>query len=107
GDEGGGGVGRAARRIEACVAGGGTYGSGSGTDIDGFSQEQAAELDTKRREAILHRIQQLIYEKVVFAPLWVVAGLSGVGPRVEEPGIGVVPGYAFSAPYEDVKLKVR
>jgi ABC-type transport system substrate-binding protein len=26
-----------------------------------------------------------------------------VGPRVEEPGIGVIPGYAFSAPYEDVK----
>jgi hypothetical protein len=39
------------------------------------------------------------------APL--VAGLSGVGPRVEEPGIGVIPGYAFSAPYEEVKLKVR
>jgi len=58
-------------------------------------------------QAILHRIQQLIHEKVVFAPIWVVAGLSGVGPRVEEPGIGVIPGYAFSAPYEDVKLKVR
>jgi len=104
---GSGAFGNAATRIEAFVAAGGTYVYGSYPDIDGFFQEQAAELDTKRREAILHRIQQLIYEKVVFAPLWVVAGLSGVGPRVEEPGIGVVPGYAFSAPYEDVKLKVR
>jgi len=104
---GSGAFGNAATRIEAFVAAGGTYVYGSYPDIDGLFQEQAVELDPKRREAILHRIQQLIHEKVVFAPIWVVAGLSGVGPRVEEPGIGVIPGYAFSAPYEDVKLKVR
>ena len=28
-----------------------------------------------------------------------------MGRRVEEAGIGVIPGYIFSAPYEDVKLK--
>jgi peptide/nickel transport system substrate-binding protein len=104
---GSGAFGNAATRIEAFVAAGGTYVYGSYPDIDGLFQEQAVEPDPKRREAILHRIQQLIHEKVVFAPIWVVAGLSGVGPRVEEPGIGVIPGYAFSAPYEDVKLKVR
>jgi peptide/nickel transport system substrate-binding protein len=104
---GSGAFGNAATRIEAFVAAGGTYVYGSYPDIDGLFQEQAVELDPKRREAILHHIQQLIHEKVVFAPIWVVAGLSGVGPRVEEPGIGVIPGYAFSAPYEDVKLKVR
>src|SRR5262249_31647621 len=65
------------------------------------------ELDPKRRETILPRIQQLIHEKGVFAPIWGVAGLSGGGPRVGEPGIGVLPGYAFSAPYEGVKLKAR
>jgi len=26
---------------------------------------------------------------------------------VEESGIGVIAGYAFSAPYEDVKLKAK
>jgi len=104
---GSGAFGNAATRIEAFVAAGGTYVYGSYPDIDGLFQEQAVELDPKRRETILHRIQQLIHEKVVFAPIWVVAGLSGVGPRVEEPGIGVIPGYAFSAPYEDVKLKPR
>jgi len=104
---GSGAFGNAATRIEAFVAAGGTYVYGSYPDIDGLFQEQAVELDPKRREAILHRIQQLIHEKVVFAPIWVVAGLSGVGPRVEEPGIGVIPGYAFSAPYEDVRLKLR
>src|SRR5438105_5991067 len=104
---GSGAFGNAATRIEAFVAAGGTHVYGSYPDIDGLFQEQAVELDQKRRETILHRIQQLIHERVLFAPIWVVAGLSGVGPRVEEPGIGVIPGYAFSAPYEDVKLKVR
>jgi len=31
----------------------------------------------------------------------------GVGPRVEDPGIGYIAGYPFSAPYEDVKLKSK
>jgi len=39
------------------------------------------------------------------APIWLNAGLHGLGPRVEESGIGIIAGYAFSAPYEDVKLK--
>jgi hypothetical protein len=29
----------------------------------------------------------------------------GLGPRVEDSGLGVIAGYAFSAPYEDVKLR--
>ena len=33
--------------------------------------------------------------------------LNGVGPRVEESGIGLVAGYIVSAPYEDVKLKSK
>jgi hypothetical protein len=31
--------------------------------------------------------------------------MNGLGRRVEESGIGLVSGYIFSAPYEDVKLK--
>jgi peptide/nickel transport system substrate-binding protein len=54
---------------------------------------------------MLERIQQLIRDKVVFAPIWLNAGLHGVGPRVEESGFGLIPAYAFSAPYEDLKLK--
>ena len=104
---GSGAFGNAATRIEAFVASGGTYAHGSYADIDGLFREQATELDPKRREATLHRIQQLIHEKVMFAPIWLIAGLSGRGPRVEESGIGVIAGYAFSAPYEDVKLKVK
>jgi peptide/nickel transport system substrate-binding protein len=102
-----GAFGNAATRIEAFIAGGGTYVYGSYPDIDGLFQEQANEIDPKRREATLQRIQQLMHDKAVVAPIWLNAGLSGLGPRVEESGIGLIAGYAWSGPYEDVKLKSR
>jgi peptide/nickel transport system substrate-binding protein len=102
-----GAFGNAATRIEAFVAAGGTYVYGSYADIDGLFREQASELDPKRRAAALERIQQLIHDKVLVAPIWLNAGLSGVGPRVEESGFGLIAGYAFTAPYEDIKLKAR
>jgi len=97
--------GNAATRIEAFIAGGGTYVYGSYADIDGLFREQATEMDPKRREAILHRIQQLVHDKAVVAPIWASAALSGVGPRAEESALGLIAGYPFSAPYEDVKLR--
>ena len=69
---------------------------------------QLMALAQERREATLHRIQQLVHDKAMFAPIYQIAAMTGVGPRVEESGIGLVAGYAFfSAPYEDVKLKGR
>jgi peptide/nickel transport system substrate-binding protein len=73
--------------------------------VDGLFREQAVELDRAKREAILRRMQQLIYERAMFAPIYELAFVSGVGRRVEESGLGLIAGYAFSAPYEDVKLK--
>jgi peptide/nickel transport system substrate-binding protein len=102
---GSGAFGNAVTRIEAFLAGGGTYAYGGYADIDGLFSEQANELDPKRREATLHRIQQLVHDKVMVAPIWLNAGMNGLGPRVEESGIGLITGYIFSAPYEDVKLK--
>ena len=54
---------------------------------------------------MLHRMQQLIYERAMFAPVWDFAFLHGVGPRVEESGLGLLSAWGFSGPYEDVKLK--
>jgi len=102
-----GAFGNAATRIEAFVAAGGTYVYGSYPDIDGLFREQAAESDPKRREATLHRIQQLMHDKVIAAPIWLNAALAGLGPRVEEAGIGLIAGYVFSAPYEEVRLKAK
>jgi peptide/nickel transport system substrate-binding protein len=83
----------------------GTYAYGGYSDIDGLFRDQATDLDPKRREATLHRIQQLVHDKAIVAPIWLNAGLNGVGPRVEESGIGAIAGFAWSGPYEDVKLK--
>ena len=95
----------AATRIEAFVASGGAYVYGSYPDIDGLFREQGTELDKKRREATLHRIQQFVHEKAMVAPIWQVGLMSGYGSRVEESGLGLITGYSFSAPYEDVRLK--
>ena len=67
---GSGAFGNAATRLEAFVVKGGTYVYGSYPDIDELFQQQAVELDHKKREAILHKMQQLVYERAIFAPIW-------------------------------------
>jgi len=99
--------GNAATRIEAFTTSSGIYAYGGYPDIDGLFREQAGELDPKKREAILHRIQQLIHEKVMYLPIWQLAVLQGYGPRVAEAGLGLIADYPWSAPYEDLRLKTR
>jgi peptide/nickel transport system substrate-binding protein len=99
--------GNAATRIEPFVISGGAYAYGGYPDIDGLFKEQAGELDPKKRERLLHRIQQLIHDKAMVLPIWQLALLQGVGPRVAESGLGLIADYPWSAPYEDVKLKAR
>jgi peptide/nickel transport system substrate-binding protein len=100
-----GAFGSAATRIETFVVGGGAFAYGSYSDIDGLFREQATETDRKKREAYLVKLQQLIHEKAMFAPIWELGFINGAGPRVEESGLGLIGGHAYSAPYEDVKLK--
>jgi peptide/nickel transport system substrate-binding protein len=97
--------GNAATRMEPFVVSTGAFAYGGYPDIDGLFQEQASELDPKKREATLHRIQQLIHDKVMVLPIWQLALLQGYGPRVAEPGLGLIADYPWSAPYEDLKLK--
>ena len=104
---GSGAAGNAATRIEAFVAADGMYTYGSYPDIEGLVREQAAELDARRREAILLKLQQLMHDKAMFAPIWELGFLNGHGPRVAESGLGLIPGHAYSAPYEDLTLKTN
>jgi peptide/nickel transport system substrate-binding protein len=103
----GGIFGNAATRLEAFVVSSGTYVYGGYPDLDGLFRDQAAELDRAKREALLHRMQQIVHERAIFAPIWELAFLNGVGPRVEDSGLGLIAGYAYSAPYEDLKLKAK
>jgi len=102
-----GAFGNAATRLDAFVAAGGTFTYGSYPDIDGLISEQASEMDAKRREAGLHRIQQLIHDKAMVAPIWELAFINGHGPRVAESGLTLITSHAYSSPYEDLKLKTR
>jgi peptide/nickel transport system substrate-binding protein len=102
-----GAFGNAATRMEAFVVSGGTYVYGSYPDLDGLYREQASELGQKKREETLHRMQQLLHDKAVYAPIWELAFLNGVGPRVAESALGLIPGHAYSAPYEDVQIKKK
>jgi peptide/nickel transport system substrate-binding protein len=99
--------GNAATRLEPFVVTGGVYAYGGYPDIDGLFKEQSGELDPKKREAILRRIQQLIHEKAMVLPIWQLALLQGVGPRVAEAGFGLIADYPWSAPYEDLTLKPK
>jgi len=56
-------------------------------------------------EGFKKQIQKLMHERVMHAPIFEPATLHGVGPRVEEPAVGLNPLPYFAAPYEDMRLK--
>jgi len=97
--------GNASVRLETFVISSAPYASGGYPEIDDLFQQQAQERDRKKREVLLHRIQRLIHERVMFGPIFDPATLHGVGPRVEESGIGLNAQLYFAAPYEDMRLK--
>jgi peptide/nickel transport system substrate-binding protein len=102
---GAGAFGNAATRIDNYMASSGIYVYGGYPEIDALFAKQAQELDRTKREALLHEIQKFAHERVMFAPIWELAFLNGVGPRVEEAGLGLIPNQPYSSPYEDLRLK--
>ena len=99
--------GNAASRMAEFVPGDGAFSRGVDPDVDTLFKQQAKETDRKKREAMLHQIQHLLYERVRFAPIWEYIWPSGVGPRVEEPALMLINPYPWSAPLEEVRLKKR
>jgi peptide/nickel transport system substrate-binding protein len=101
---GAGASGNAATRVEAFIYSKGTYAYGGYPDIDELFQQQAVERDKAKREALLHRIQQLTMERVMYAPIMDFRALVGVGPRVAEHAINALPVHPFP-PLEEIRLK--
>ena len=97
--------GNAATRMASFVIKDGAFCYGSYSDIDDLYPQQADELDTKKRAALLDKMQQLVYEKAMYAPIWQLGFLNGVGPRVGESSFGQIPGFAYTAPFEDITIK--
>jgi peptide/nickel transport system substrate-binding protein len=102
---GSGAFGNAATRLAAFVVKGGAYVYGSYPDIDELFPQQESELDRKRRGEILAKMQQLMHEKAVYAPIWELAFINATGPRVGESGFGLIDTFAYTAPFEDITIK--
>ena len=98
-------AGNAATRLAPYVTRTGAYTYGVVPEIDDLFQRQARELDRVRRESLLHQIQRMVHERAMFAPLYELSPLAGVGPRVEQAAVGLVAGFPYVAPFEDLKLK--
>jgi peptide/nickel transport system substrate-binding protein len=97
--------GNAATRLEAYVSKNGVYTSGVMPDVEDLFQRQARETDAKKREALLFQIQQILHDRVTQIPIYELAFIWGVSPRVDEPGVNLIRSFAYSAPLEDVRLK--
>jgi peptide/nickel transport system substrate-binding protein len=52
-------------------------------------------------------IQRLVHERVMFGPIFESAILHGIGPRVDEAGVGLSSQLYLPAPYEEMSLKKR
>jgi len=97
--------GNAATRLEAYVTRTGIYAYGVLPAVEDLFQRQAREIDRTRREALLHQIQRILHERVMHVPVYELSPMAGIGPRVEQAGVGLIPGFPYSAPYEDLKLR--
>jgi peptide/nickel transport system substrate-binding protein len=99
--------GNAATRLETYIVGGGRYAYGSYPDIDGLFAEQVNETNPRVRQQLLHKIQQLVHERALAIPVMETAFLNGVGGKVDNHGLNVITGFAYSAPYEDLTLRKK
>ena len=69
--------------------------------VAGFISGAALPLSTERRTGL----SRLVHEKAIFAPIWLLAFLNGVGPRVGESSFGRIAGFPYTAPFEDITIK--
>jgi peptide/nickel transport system substrate-binding protein len=102
---GSGRYGNAATRLEEVAVSTGVWAYGGYPDIDELFKQQEMESDRSKREALLHKIQQLVHDRRMFAPIFLFVWPSGLGPRVEEAGLWLIKPYPWAAPLEEVRLK--
>jgi peptide/nickel transport system substrate-binding protein len=98
-------LGNAATRLEPFVVTWGEYAKGGYPDIDELYKQQSMERDRQKREVLLHEIQRLVHARAMYAPLYELVWPNGVGPRVAESGLGLIPFYYYTGPYEDMRLR--
>jgi peptide/nickel transport system substrate-binding protein len=103
--QGSGAFGNAATRLEAFATSKGAQSWIKDPEIDAWYEQQAGERDRQKRAAILHKMQQKLYDEALFINIWELGFLCASGPRAAVSGLGMIPLFAYSGPYEDVQLK--
>jgi peptide/nickel transport system substrate-binding protein len=97
--------GNASTRLSETVPNTGAFAYGTFPDVEDLYKRQAVELDPKKREALLHQIQQILYDRVRFAGIFDYVWVSALGPKVEDPAFMKIDPFPWSAPLEEVRLK--
>ena len=100
-----GAAGNASTRIEPYATSRGTGAYGTLPEVEALFTKQLQEMDRKKREEMLHQIQRILADRVVFAPIWEKGFIRAFGPRVEEAGLALIPSFPYSGPLEDLRLK--
>ena len=96
--------GNAASRVDAFIQSKGTYAYGGYPDIDDLFNRQAGERDAKKREAMLHKIQELTIERAMYVPVMDLRVLMGIGPRISKHTVTDIWMSPWPA-YEDMEIK--
>ena len=102
---GAGGFGNAVTRIENYFVSSGTYAYVNYPDMDDLFKAQETETDPNKRQAMLHEIQRLAYERALFVPLYSWVWHTGIGPRVADASLGKIPLFYYTGPFEDMQLQ--
>jgi ABC-type transport system substrate-binding protein len=74
-------------------------------EIDAWYEQQAVERDRTKRQDLLYKIQQKLYDEARFMSVWEHGFLCASGPRAAVSGLSLIPLFAYSGPYEDVQVK--
>ncbi len=72
---------------------------------DALDRNQIAWPRTGMSERVVHQMQRILADRVVFAPIWENGFIRAFGPRVEEAGLTLIQSFPYSAPLEEVRLK--
>jgi peptide/nickel transport system substrate-binding protein len=97
--------GNASSRLSETLASEGIYTYGAYPDIEALYRQQARETDKKKRQALLHQIQQMVYDRVRWGAIYDYYWPSAVGPRVDNPALMLIDPYPWAAPLEELRLK--
>ncbi|MBM3226043.1 MAG: ABC transporter substrate-binding protein, partial [Candidatus Tectomicrobia bacterium] len=94
--QGSGAFGNAATRLDAFATTKGAQSWIKDAEIDAWYEQQAVERDRQKRQTLLHKIQQKLYDEALVIPLWELGFLCASGPRAAVSGLSLIPLFAYS-----------